>query len=412
MPVLQPIVTHSKPYKLFEKQVVDIAREIPGWYRRTTNVGLLSGKAGIALLFAYLSKHYDLGSYEKITFDILSELNECLCKEDLDYHLSTGVAGIGFVFQHLRNIDVLDRNEDLNLSELDKFLDFGITRDLAENNWDPLHGMVGLGIYYLERNSETGEEVYLARIVDGLLQMCIGKNKVWITRGFDKYNKDNFNFGMAHGMPGLLSFLAQVHTRKIRQPEIEEVMACCISFLLQYERGEESIYSFPTLIELDEPVPMKDSSSRLAWCYGDLCVSNALIHCGKALGRDDWERKGIEVALKTTCRTLANSGCLDASFCHGTVGLMHQYHRLYRATGNETFKQSCENWLEISLREYYKPGEGIGGYTSWTYNEAERRFSAVPSIGLLEGSAGIALVYLSWLCGIEPAWDIIFQTNV
>src|SRR5678816_3108019 len=78
--------------------------------------------------------------------------------------LLDGKAGIVFAFQHLRNIGALDKSEDLNLSELDEFVSLGIDNDFKNGNWDPLHGMVGLGIYFLERNKETGEKKYLETV--------------------------------------------------------------------------------------------------------------------------------------------------------------------------------------------------------------------------------------------------------
>jgi hypothetical protein len=103
---------------------------------------------------------------------------------------------------------------------------------------------------------------------------------------------------------------------------------------------------------------------------------------------------------------------MDAPFCHGTVGLVHQYNRFYRLTGNEVFKSAVENWINITLERYYKAGEGVGGYFFRCLNEEKNRFEYAPRQGLLEGSAGIALVYLSWVYEIEPCWDIIFLTNV
>jgi hypothetical protein len=61
------------------------------------------------------------------------------------------------------------------------------------------------------------------------------------------------------------------------------------------------------------------------------------------------------VALKTTRRTFENSGCADAPFCHGTVGLVHQYHRLYQLTNDEAFKKAAEKWLDITLQNFYTP---------------------------------------------------------
>ena len=400
------------------KQVDTIARQLLDKKADLDETGLLGGKAGILLLFAYLSKLFPEKEYLNNTLQWLDELSDALANDELDYNMSGGVAGIAFAFQHLRNMGLLDKNDDLNLSELDAFIDLGIDNDFTNGNWDPLHGMTGLGIYFLERNTETGEKKYLEKIVDHLAAMRtpVGEYKVWITPGYEKISNDNYNFGMAHGMPGVLSFLAQVYARGIKQNEIEKMISSCLPFLLQHE-FDDAVYCFPTAIDV---VPKENTDtpySRHAWCYGDLCIANALIHCGKTLYRNHpmaigWKNKGIEIALKTTHRTFENAGCTDAPFCHGTLGLVHQYNRLYKLTGNEVFKYASENWLRITQEQFYKPGEGAGGYYFRTHNKEKDIFEMTASYGLLEGSAGIALVYLSCLYDIKPDWDIIFLTNV
>ena len=396
------------------RQIENIAKQIQEERVGITNPGLLDGKAGIVLFYAYLSKLFPGKKYSDIVAGILDELSDSLSNDELDHSMSGGVAGIAFAFQHLRNIGILDKNDDLNLSEMDEFIGTGIDRDFKTDNWDPLHGMVGLGIYFLERHKETGEKKFLEKIVDCLIKMRtdVDGYKVWITTGYGKYNNDNYNFGMAHGMPGILSFLAQVHVRGIKQQEIDEMISSCLPFLLQNEYGEDEEYCFPTSIDVTPKDDDQKPGSRLAWCYGDLCLANMLIHCGNALQRNDWKNKGLDVAIKTTHRSFESAGCMDAPFCHGTTGLVHQFHHFYKLTGNEVFKYAVENWLSLTLEKYYKHGEGAGGYFSRGMNEETNLFEYTPKYGLLEGSSGIALVWLSYLYDIKPDWDIIFMTNV
>lgn len=401
------------------KQIENIARQIQEEGVHITNPGLLDGKAGIVLFFAYLSKLFPEKDYSETTLSFLDDLSNSLSNDEHGYDMSAGVAGIAFVFQHLRNIGVLDKSDDLNLSEMDEFISLGVDHDFKTGNWDPLHGMVGLGIYFLERNTETGEKINLEKIVDCLAQMRtdFDGHKVWITPGYGKYSNDNYNFGMAHGMPGILSFLAQVHARGIKQQEAEEMISSCLPFLLQYEYPEEEEYCFPSSIEVSPAKEEQKPGSRLAWCYGDLCMANALVHCGKALQDHNpiaigWKTQGINIALKTTKRNFESAGCMEAPFCHGTTGLVHQYDHFYKLTGNEVFKYAAESWYRLTLEKYYRHGEGVGGYFSRSMNEETNLFEYTRKYGLLEGSAGIALVWLSYLNDIKPDWDIVFLTNV
>jgi lantibiotic modifying enzyme len=181
---------------------------------------------------------------------------------------------------------------------------------------------------------------------------------------------------------------------------------------LDHEYQDDPVFSFPAAINVTPVGNENRRYSRLAWCYGDLCIANTLIHCGKALHRADWYDKGIGVALKTTYRGLEGSGCIDAPFCHGTVGLVHQYHRLFQLTKHKAFKDVRNKWIDITQEHFYKEGEEAGGYYFASYHEKKDEFESLPQYGLLEGSAGIALVYLSIVYDLKPDWDIIFLTNV
>lgn len=377
-------------------------------------VGLLNGKAGIALLFAYLSKR-DPEKYLTVLHEYLDEMANSLSYDNLHYSLSIGVAGIAFTFQHLRNIDVLDRSEDINLSQLDEFLGRAAETDFHLANWDPLHGLVGLGVYFLERIRETGEKKYLEKIVDYLSQLKTDTNghSVWITSGFGEY-EDCYNLGMAHGMPGVLSFLAQAYVHGVRRSAIREMISSCISFLLTHKRAAGQLYSFPSSIGIAsiQHTERQQTRPRHGWCYGDLGMANALIHCGKSLNREDWLHAGIDIALKTTRIPFEDARCDDAPFCHGSSGLIHQYHRIYRLTKHSAFKNAAESWLNLTLKHFYEPDKFVAGYFFRKYNDENKDYTLVPSYGLLDGISGIALVYLSYEYSTDCGWDIIFQTNV
>lgn len=374
--------------------------------------GLLGGYAGVALFFAYLTIAYPEGAYEEITREYLEKMSDALADRQLPHHLSGGIAGIAFVFQHLRNIGLLDGSEDIGLGALDESIMNGSEQDFITGNWDPLHGLVGLGIYFLERYKETGERKNLERIIDQLNALAVAEKggKVWVTRGFRHYSGDNYNFGMAHGMPGLLSFLAGVYTLGIRRTVIDELIPCCCTFLLEHYQEKGECYGFPASIEL-KPEP-RLLPSRNAWCYGDLGMAIALIHCGNALAREDWVQLGTRIALKTTHIPFEATRCNDASFCHGTIGLVHQYKRLHRSTHDTRFKDAADKWLALTHEHYYRPDNYPGGYAYRKYDETTGLHANLPSYGLLEGIAGIGLVLLSCDGTIPPDWDIIFQTNI
>ena len=70
------------------------------------------------------------------------------------------------------------------------------------------------------------------------------------------------------------------------------------------------------------------------------------------------------------------------------------------------------NWINITQQQFYKAGQGAGGYFFRTFHEQKNIFEMLPNFSLLEGSAGIALVYLSLLFDLPPDWDRVFLTNI
>src|SRR5687768_7851049 len=79
------------------KQIDTIAEQILEKKDDVIEVGLLGGKAGITLFFAYLSKVFPEKNYLQTTLDYLDELSDSLSNEELNYNMSAGVAGIAFV---------------------------------------------------------------------------------------------------------------------------------------------------------------------------------------------------------------------------------------------------------------------------------------------------------------------------
>lgn len=408
--------TAPPPFSL-PQQIGTIADALYRDRKKVRSGGLLGGNAGITLFFAYLTKSYPGLKYEDRLWEYLETLANTLSNDPLPYNMSAGVAGIAFVFQHLRNIGLLDAAEDINLAELDEMISAGAQYDSRIGRWDPLHGLVGLGIYFIERYRETGDKHHLEKIVDQLTAMTSIENGyiVWITPGFGNVSKDNYNFGMAHGMPGLLSFLAQVYELGIRQDAITAMTNACLSFLLTHRNGSQRWQSFPGAIEV-KPDPEEGNRkvlpARHGWCYGDLGMAAALIHCGRSLNRKDWYDTGIDIALTTTLIPFEHAQCFDASLCHGSMGLAHQYHRLFRATGNYRFRDAADYWLAITRDHFYQPGKYAGGYPHNSYEETTGKYTLVSSYGLLEGIAGIGLAWLSLQSDTRPEWDIILLTNI
>ena len=88
---------------------------------------------------------------------------------------------------------------------------------------------------------------------------------------------------------------------------------------------------------------------------------------------------------------------MDASLCHGSMGVSHMYRRAYLATGEPAYHQAAQRWLDhaLDLRS-----AGPAGFACW------RRDGYIDCFDLLQGIAGIGLGLLAAIdVATPPAWD-------
>ncbi len=378
-----------------------------------TTRGLLGGFPGQTLFSGYAFTF--LQSIEEAKLD--SYIDEVILSiEEFEYDctLSNGLAGDAFILQHFRNTGILDNTEENPLSDIDDLLFSAIKNYIDVKNWDPLHGYIGMGLYILERHKENPQFEILNAIIDGLEQnreSHLGY-QLWVTP-YNPINKvkANFNFGLAHGISGIVSFVSQVAGLGVKKDKCLQMVDEALRFFLQYEiKNDPEIYNlFPSNIIIEDGTVHK--YGRLAWCYGDLNVAIAFMHAAKAFDRPDWLIEGIRIAKNSTLRERKTSGVKDPMFCHGAVGVMHIYHRFWLATKDEIFLNARESWRKVLIEEYFIPNEGICGFRTEWYDEKIESYYKVDQSGLLEGTAGVALTIMCIDQNIEPSWDIIFQTN-
>lgn len=390
--------------------IADDIKKETGTVQRVDAYG---GKAGIALAYAWLGRQFPEKDYSDHAFELLNELIDLLAEIEWSPEMGCELASAGFAIQFLQNRGIIDSEDDLGLEAVDEFLLSAIPVYAEQRNWDPILGLVPMGNYLLERYKKTGDANPLNSIADqliGLSAMYEGHH-VWITPGHRYQPKDCLNFGMAHGMPGLIAFLSKLYAAGIKKNELEPLVDSCIRFLLSRENKDDAGGQFPSYIFPGEEAE-QSLGSRLGWCYGDLGMSFALLHWADAANRPEWEKKGIDIAIKTTSRNLETAACTDGPLCHGASGLVHQYNRLYQYTKEPALKEAAVTWMDITYEHFYKPGQGAGGYPFMFYDETDKTIKPKSSISLLEGSSGVALAFAALLSEEIPSWDSLFGIDL
>lgn len=204
------------------------------------------------------------------------------------------------------------------------------------------------------------------------------------------------NVGMAHGQPGVISFLASAsrHVKAARP-----LLSQATEWLCRQELPAGSVSCFPAEISRGRaPEP-----SRLAWCYGDPGIAIALWHAARALGRPDLEQEAVRIGLHAAARSLDTTDVRDACLCHGSTGLALMFARLWHMTGLQQFATASRQWARLTLEYENVPGRSSG---YWFEIWDERRcLEHVQALGLINGAAGVGLTLLALVSDVAPDWD-------
>lgn len=342
----------------------------------------LGPASDLALYWAYTSASFDeLSSHHETAFARLADEIERGYPSEA---LFGGAAGAGWVVAHAAE------DADALLATIDEALVAVLRVEPWTRDYDLISGLVGLGVYFLERGPAGREG--LERVVDHLARTAIedGDRITWLTapallsssqreRSPAGYN----NCGLAHGVAGVIALLGRLDDERAVR-----LSAGATRWLL----AQPLDGSFPAVVDASGKSP-----SRTAWCYGDPGVALALWRAAPS-------RDVVELAVASLSRSVEQAGVFDADLCHGAAGLAHIANRFFHATGDERFRELAETWFD-RVFDFHVPGEGTAGFRTYLGATPTRAATWTTRFNLLEGPIGIGLALQAATTDSEPQWD-------
>ncbi|MFL6263650.1 MAG: lanthionine synthetase C family protein [Thermoanaerobaculia bacterium] len=383
---------------------------------RHATPGLAAGEAGAALLFEYLDRARPGTGYGDVAVRRIERAGEGVAAGLREPSLYGGFTGVSWVLEHLQGGPSEEDDEDLN-----EEIDAALLAYLRQTPW-PFHydltgGLVGFGVYALERLPRPSAVACLEQVVERLAEMSEPRpggglawftplrlvpepNRPWYPQGYE-------NLGMAHGLPGVVAVLARTCAAGVAVERARPLLEGAVSWLLAQKLPPSERSVFPYAVGPE----VKIRPARTAWCYGDGGIALALLAAGRAAGRADWEREALDLARTVARRPVESCGVEDAGLCHGAAGLGHLLNRLHQATGDPELREAARAWLGRALG-YREPGRGIGGFLSYTPppdDPDQLVWNEDP--GFLTGSSGIALALLAGISAVAPDWDRVLLVS-
>ncbi|HEY0255728.1 MAG TPA: lanthionine synthetase LanC family protein, partial [Kofleriaceae bacterium] len=366
-PVIDPEIVAGAIHEITSALASPAIEAVPQW----ATAGLADGTAGILAALRVLDA--DADAVEARTFELLETTA-------LRESWFNGLAGIGAVFEHLGEGELNEQFDEPLAAYLDISSPLSPRYDLGD-------GWIGVARYFTRRPRTDLTRKALARAL-GLVRFSsepLGAG--YGVRGTDDAKKGEiwnpngrFDLGAAHGLAGVVDVLAEMTVADV--PEAAELCAGAARGLIS-----QCAPALPT--HVGEPGP-----ARLAWCYGDLGASIALVAAGDALGDSEIRSAGISAGLRAAARLPGEPGhrVVDAGLCHGAAGAGHVMQRLYVATGMTEFRDTATAWFThvLAQRDHGTEAErGIGRITEFEPGWPEPAPRYVASAGFLCGAAGV-----------------------
>lgn len=317
-----------------------------------------------------------------------------------------GLAGAGWLFHYLNKRNILQLDSTVFFEDIDSVVLDHTREMLAQKNFDPLHGSIGTGLYFLERKNE----VILKEIIFALQDAADNTDRYisWKRPDYTDKKVLIYDMGLAHGNAGIIYFLTKCFQENILPGMCRSMALSAINFYMA-NLQDAAVYGshFPVKLDVSDYKnnTRKQGYSRLAWCYGDLGVLHTLLYAAKALNEKTTVQKITDLILQTTTRKAEEeTSVTDACFCHGASGNSYLYQLLARQIKDPALKDTAFYWARQSLMYNKGTANDELDYTLYVMPGQSKQ-----SPDLLTGLGGISLAYLSILYpSLGNEWNSIF----
>lgn len=395
------------PTPTSEQLIHDISRDLlQDAHAYLSQPSLPKGIGGPILYFSYLYHYTGEGHYLKKVNELTTALLDLADLHRLDASLENGWCGIGWLIQHLIHLKILDDDSVTYLEQIDALLLRSLTTDLKQHRYDFFTGLLGKGLYFLERHIQEDKTEQLKTVLYALLSLSEEDHLGQSWQDFYSFRRSSvgakaFSLGLSHGLPSILVFLSQLEKRGIETALVGVTIQKSLQWLKAFERSFELGVCFPSKITNYTCQYPERGPDRLAWCHGDLGIAAAILQCGISISDPSIISWGQRIASSHINRwTSSDTQVSDAGLCHGTAGVALLYKKICDYTGNPQFQKSEKKWLQRTREYAVHLQKGTGGYMAWNGEGSWEK-----NLGFLEGAAGIGLMLASdYFQDTAPAW--------
>jgi hypothetical protein len=402
-----------------EKRVKDFLKYYTDWDELSKamnirHVSLLSGLSGIITLLIDLKEHFKDMITNDLLVDYITKTIEILDQQETVYpSYCDGLTGYGFMLLKVKNEGILCpiKNKELLeqidslLEQIDEIAEEQIAQDIFDENYDLLHGLMGMGIYFLEREKMH----FVDLIVNKLKETLHRENQTVYWKKYEKYTMYTtvIDLGLAHGLAANLHFISKVAS-KSKDTALNKLIVEIIDFYLENKQElNENIKSyFPNVLLYEKHLKKTNlpTNSRLGWCYGDVGILYCMYMAATQIKDDKRSQLILDMMLNVSQRREEVGGfVLDSGFCHGYSGLSIMYKNIYTITNDNRFLEAALFWID----KMHQVNVINAQMKQEKDNSLVAEYFDIHNVTLLEGMAGVLYCYTKMLDIQLPLTDEI-----
>lgn len=396
----------------------------PLFPQHTHSLQLINEYSGVVLLFAELDRLFPSENWDLATHAYILKIKEHIETIGMpSLALFGGLAGICFALQQAsrgeenRYQKIRATLNQYLLTHIDKEYFAQLRTNLQHGHpsrlllYDLIQGIVGIGIYCLNNLSLAPFFHMTQEIIKYLIHLTLPlevENKkvpgwyqpshyLFHEKNQKQFPRGNFNLGLAHGMPGILAFLALASLKGVEIESQKETIRKLVTWLQERRKEYKDSFFWDTVISFEEEIALvktKESvfSGRDAWCYGTPGVTRSLFLASEALKNEELKYYALESFCSVFYRSCQEWYLPGPTFCHGIAGLLMITHQMAKDS-KSSFLTKKIDILKDSLLEYYQADYPFGFKNFELCQTGE--YAKLDQVGLLEGSSGILLTLIS-----------------
>lgn len=310
----QPILENEFKEKA-ETVLIDIDTALSKEINKIKNFALCDGYPGLLVYWGY--RNYNEGTTMDPTLieKFLNKLIKDSAKIGLGGDMLYGYTGIAWLLEHLReknqynniHLDLLNQVYSIMPASI-KFLE-------ETRNIDNFSGLSGICNFLLEKLPNPVAKynlLYALEVLDSIKVEDSNGTK-WMDQ-FKKRNPpnpsgslpaDEYNLGLAHGIPCLIVILSRLFKANIKKELSYKLLESTVQWLLSQQFSQGSLSRFPNVVT--DPISEYEET-RLAFCYGDLGISCALYQAAINTNNQEWINIALDTALRASKRDIKTQG--------------------------------------------------------------------------------------------------------